>query len=102
MTEGKQQPPDHERGRGRLAVVHLGTPSPELFLGQLRARRAGLRFTRGGEGNEEVGQKQDQVAGGQDYVIQPRTAGRNSSEGSPFFGLDNGVHYSLSQSMLTP
>jgi hypothetical protein len=89
---GKKQPPDHQRGRGHLAVAPLGTPSPGLSLGGLRARRARLRFTRGGEAIAESKNKQGQVSGNRESVIQARTSGRNSSEGLPFFGLDNGVH----------
>src|SRR6202050_5427203 len=92
---GKKQPPDHQRGRGHLAVAPLGTPSPELSLGGLRARRARHRFTRGGEATAESKNKQGQVSGRRESVIQARTSGRNSSEGLPFFGLENGVHCNL-------
>jgi hypothetical protein len=38
----------------------FGTPSPELSLSRLRARRACLRFTRGGEDSGAVANKQGQ------------------------------------------
>ena len=93
MPEGdEKQPPDHQRGRGHLAVAPLGPPSPGLSLGRLRARRAHLRFTWGGEATAESKNKQGQASDRRESVIQVRRSGRNSSEGLPFFGLDNGVH----------
>src|SRR6516225_7032305 len=66
--------------RGTRAI---GAPSAGLSLDGLRSRRAHLRFTRHFQATAAVSESQG---------VWGRKTGQRCSEGSPFFGLDNGVH----------
>jgi hypothetical protein len=72
-----------DRYRPPRGTRAIGAPSAGLSLDGLRSRRAHLRFTRHFQATAAVSESQG---------VWGRKTGQRCSEGSPFFGLDNGVH----------
>jgi len=75
----------------------FGTPSAGLSLVGLRPRRARLRFTRPDGCTRKHGLHTRASRQGKQRRCRGHEDPTGCSEGSPVFGLDNGVHYSCWQ-----
>jgi len=88
VTEGRERAPDHQRGQGPPWDVPSVHRRPDYPLVGCAPAEPTSVSPAGGEYRE----RSERARATGQHVVRLTKTGPGSSEGSPFFGLDNGVH----------